>query len=153
MNIVTYNPARVLHDFFDTNFDSDQFFNRNWFDDYTSAKPAVIPRVNITETENEYTLVAEVPGMTEDNFNLEVHNDVLKLTGKREVTSDKEDDVYRVREFQHESFERSFKVGKEVDTDKVSAKLEDGILKVTLPKKEEVKAKKIDIRINRASNN
>ncbi len=91
--------------------------------------------------------------MTEDDFNLEVHNDVLKLTGKREVTSDKEDDVYRVREFQHESFERSFKVGKEVDTDKVSAKLEDGILKVTLPKKEEVKAKKIDIRINRASNN
>jgi HSP20 family protein len=157
MNIVTYNPAdnpaEDLQEFFNSNFDTDKFFNHGWSDRHPFANSATTPRVNITETENEYTLVAEVPGLSEKDVNVEVHNDVLKLTGNLEVTSDKEEDVYRIREFHHESFERSFKLGKEVDKDKVTAKLVNGVLKVTLPKKAEVKAKKIDIQVNAASNN
>ena len=149
MNIVTYNPVSELEKFFNT----DKFFNRNWRDEFPYAKKEETPRVNITEHENEYFLVAEVPGMSEKDVNLEVHNDVLKLTGKKEATSDKEGEVYHIHEFHHDSFERSFKLGKEVDTDKVTAKLEDGVLKVTLPKKHEVKAKKIDIQKKVAINN
>ena len=149
MNIVTYNPVSELEKFFNT----DKFFNHQWRDEFPHAQKEDSPRVNITETENEYSLVAEVPGMPEEDVHLEVHNDVLKLTGKKEVTSDKEEEAYHIREFHHESFERSFKLGKEVDTNKVSAKLEDGVLKVTLPKKHEVKAKKIDIQKQVAINN
>ena len=149
MNIVTYNPVSELERFFNT----DKLFHPKWRDEFPHAQKEDSPRVNITETEDEYSLVAEVPGMSEGDVNLEVHNDVLKLTGKKEVTSDKDEEVYHIREFHHASFERSFKLGKEVDTDQVSAKLEDGVLKVSLPKKHEVKAKKIDIQKQVAINN
>jgi HSP20 family protein len=139
MNLVTFNPEQALDSFFDT----DRFFG------FTRANldhPTVLPKINIIEKGDAFYLEAETPGMTEKDVSIEFHSGVLTLKGNREQDSTVEKNNYSIREFNAQSFERSFRLSDQIDPDTVSAKMDRGILKVTLPKKEQAKPKKIEVK-------
>ena len=140
MNLVTFNPEQALDRFFDT----DQFFG---FPRTHGEQPTVLPKVNVVETEEAFHLEAETPGMTQKDVSIEFHNGVLTLKGHREKDSQSDKNDYRIREFSKQSFARSFRLSDQIDSEKVAARMNQGILKVTLPKKEQAKPKKIEIKV------
>ena len=140
MNLVTFNPEQALDRFFDT----DQFFG---FPRTHGEQPTVLPKVNVIEKEEAFHLEAETPGMTQKDVSIEFHNGVLTLKGHREQSSQSDKHDYRIREFSKQSFARSFRLSDQIDSEKVAARMDQGILKVTLPKKEQAKPKKIEIKV------
>ena len=145
MSLVTFHTEQALDPFF--NFDSYQFFNTKQNRWRTNAE-ATSPKVNVTEDENFFHLEAETPGMKDKDIGIEVHNGVLTIKGHKENDSKTEQENYHIREFNSQSFERSFKLSDRVDTDKVSAKIDNGVLKVDLPKHEQTKPEKIEVHSN-----
>ena len=145
MSLVTFHPEQTLDPFF--NFDSDRFFNikrnRGQINEEVN-----LPKVNVTEDENFFHLEAETPGMKDKDISIEVHNGVLTIKGPKENKSDTEKESYHIREFSSQGFERSFKLSDRVNTEKVSAKIDNGVLKVDLPKHEQIKPKKIEVQSN-----
>ncbi len=99
-----------------------------------------MPAVNVLEDEDNFEIEVAAPGMAKENFNIEFNNG--KLTIKAEVEKKEEAKNYVKREFNYTSFTRVFTVSKhKVDDTKIAASYENGVLKVTLPKREEVKPK------------
>ena len=143
MSLVTWHPEEALDNFFDT----DRFFNVKPNRLYTEAE-TVVPRVNVTENENFFHLEAETPGMQDKDINIEVHNGVLTIKGYKEKEPDEKNENYHIREFNKQSFERSFKLSDLIDTGKVAAKIENGVLRVDLPKHEQIKPRKIEVQSN-----
>ena len=143
MSLVTWHAEEALDNFFDTN----RFFNVKPDRFYTETE-TVVPRVNVTENKNFFHLEAETPGMQDKDINIEVHNGVLTIKGYKEKESDKKNENYHIREFNKQSFERSFKLSDLIDTGKVAAKIENGVLRVDLPKHEQVKPRKIEVQSN-----
>ena len=138
MTLVTWQQEDTLNQFFDTG----RFLNVQPLQWHKEAE-AVSPKVNITETDNSFYLEAETPGMQDKDIGIEVHNGVLTIKGHTVNNSEKEN--YHIREFSSQSFERSFRLSDRVDTAHVSAKIENGVLKVDLPKNEQMKPLKIEI--------
>jgi len=103
------------------------------------------PPVDIKETDDALLVQAELPGIEKKDVRLEVKDGVLTLSGERRYEKDvKEENVHRV-ERAYGQFSRSFSLPRNVDADKVEATMKDGILKVTLPKRESAKPKEIAI--------
>ena len=143
MSLVTWHPEEALDNFFDT----DRFFNvkpNRW---YTETE-TIVPKVNVTENENFFHLEAETPGMQDKDINIEVHNGVLTIKGHKENESDRKKENFHIREFNKQSFERSFKLSDRIDTGKVAAKIDNGVLRVDLPKHEQIKPQKIEVQNN-----
>lgn len=124
------------------------FFNRIFNDDLMdwgnlnfSATNTSLPAVNVKEDDNKYEIEVAAPGMKKEDFNLKVENDVLTISSERkEEKEDKKEKGYSRREFSYQSFQRSFTLPEgHIVTDKISAKYNDGILYIELPKREEVK--------------
>ncbi len=145
MNIVKYAPRTHLDRFFDT----DRFFNDFWpwtsFDDRKVFADQL--KVNVVENKDNFTLTAEVPGLTEKDIEIEIKDGRMTLKGHVEESQEKEEKNYRMQEFSRRSFERSFTIGEGVDQDNISAKLDNGVLKLVLPKKEEAKPKTVKVAI------
>lgn len=123
----------------------------NIFDDFFgsdspaySARRGSTPAVNVMENDDEYVIEVAAPGMKKDDFKVEVNNGVLNISAEvEEKDEQKEDDKgYTRREFCYTSFNRSFAIPKnEVDEGKIDASYQDGLLKIKLQKREEVKPK------------
>jgi len=108
----------------------------------TSGSRTSVPAVNVQEDENEYVIEVAAPGMKKDDFKVEVNNDILTISAEKENKDEEKQEGYTRREFCYTSFNRSFAIPKnEVDQGKIDAKYEDGILKIKLQKREEVKPK------------
>jgi len=121
------------------------FLNRDWYDwnnQNYSLTNTTIPSVNIKETEDEFEVEMAAPGMAKDDFRIELNNSVLSISSEKESENETKDgkNVTR-REFSYQSFSRSFTLPAIVETDRISAKYENGILQVKIPKKEEAKPK------------
>jgi len=124
----------------------DDFFTRDVFDwsNANSAYGSSLPAVNIKEDENVFEVEVAVPGLKKDDFKIELENDVLTISSEKEFQEEKGDDNYKRREFRYSSFKRTFSLPQnKVDGDKVKAKYVDGVLHITLPKREEAKPKPI----------
>ena len=102
------------------------------------------PRTNIQETDNAYVLTLEMPGLSREDVEVSFENDTLIVKGDREEKSEKQEDKGVIRREYHTRFERSFNVHG-IDPDQVSAKMENGILLVTLPKSRERLGRKINV--------
>jgi HSP20 family protein len=104
-----------------------------------------VPPVNIRETEQSFTVELMAAGMKKEDFNIEVDNDLLTISAEVKAESDGEKGKFTRREFSFASFKRSFTLPETVKEDEINAAYEDGILKLTLPKKEEAlpKAKRL----------
>lgn len=121
------------------------FLNRDWYDwsnQNFSLTNTTIPSVNIKENENEFEVEMAAPGMTKDDFRIELNNSVLTISSeKQSENKSKEGENVTRREFSYQSFSRSFTLPVIVETDKITAKYENGLLRVNIPKKEEAKPK------------
>lgn len=132
----TMFPRLLLNDFFDTNalgMPSLLDFDDNLSRFGLSAK---IPSVNITENNEAYTIQLAAPGLEKKDFKIEVEDNLLTISSQKEQETNEEKDNYRRREFSYQSFSRSFQLPDNSQTDNIDALYQDGILKLTLPKKE-----------------
>ena len=118
-------------------------FNEFFDDDLwrvTPAKQFASPAVNILENEKDYQVEIAAPGMTNDDFKVRVENDnelVISLEKKEEHKEDKKKNYLR-QEFSYASYHQTFIIPEEVEVEHIAAAMNDGILTVTLPKKEQV---------------
>jgi len=146
MNKVKYAPQTHADRFFDT----DRFFNDFWpwasFENSKAVTDQV--KVNVVENKGDYILTAEVPGLTEKDIDIEIKDDLITLKGHTEESQEKEEDHFRMKEFSHRRFERSFRIGEGIDPDTVSAQLTHGVLTVVLPRREEAKPKTVKVGID-----
>jgi HSP20 family protein len=111
-----------------------------------------IPKVNIKENLANFIVELAAPGFNKENFSIEVDDTTLKISGKVASNDKKEatnkNESYTRREFRSNSFERSFTISDSIEIENLSAAYENGILVITLPKKEEVKAVKKMVEIS-----
>jgi HSP20 family protein len=98
-----------------------------------------VPAVNITEEKNTYLVALAVPGMKKDDFKISVEGNMLTISSEKEESKEENEKKYTRREYSYSSFSRSFTLPEEVIQEKIDAKYEDGVLKITLPRKEEAK--------------
>ena len=135
MKLVRYNsgwPFNLFDDFF-----NDDFFNWNFNLGNYGMK------TDIKENDNEYEFSIELPGLNKEDINVSFEDGYLVVSAKREKSEDEKNDKYLRSERSYGQYSRKFYVG-EIDEQKISAKYENGILKLSLPKDEieKVEAKK-----------
>lgn len=136
-NLVRFTPFREL----------DRFFEDDFFMPVMGRMAARVPAVDLYETENEVVAEVSVPGLDPKKVSIEIENNVLHIRGEEEVEQENRDRGYYHKEVRRGSFTRSIGLPLEVDTDKVTAKCENGMLKVVMPKSEKVKPKKVNVEI------
>lgn len=115
-------------------------------DAYNTEEPVIVPPVDIYETDDEYVIKAEMPGIEKDGIDVTLNNRELEITGKVNGSMPDEKNL-KYAEFRLYNYSRKFKVGDDVDYNKLTAKLENGILTLNLPKSERVKPRKIEIKV------
>ena len=113
-----------------------------------SALTAWSPSVDIYETEQELVLRADLPDLSEKDIDVRVENNMLTIRGERKFEKNVSEDNYLRMERAYGSFSRSFVLPSTVDESKVSADYKDGVLRVHLPKREEIQPRKIVIKSN-----
>ena len=124
----------------------DDFFNRdifNWGLSNYSDTNTTIPAVNIKETNDNYEVEVAAPGMSKKDFRIMLEGNVLTISSeKTQEQEDNKDSRYASREFSYQSFSRTFTLQKDVvDTEKIQASYQDGVLHLLIPKMEHVKQK------------
>lgn len=103
------------------------------------------PKVDIFEDQDVLVIEADMPGVKREDLDLTIENNVITLSGERKMEERKERENYHRVERSYGSFTRSFTLPRTVDTEKIKAEFKDGVLTVSLPKREETKARKIDV--------
>lgn len=103
------------------------------------------PPVDIKEDADAYTVHLEVPGVSQDNLHLSLQDNVLTIKGSKEQKQESGEGRYRRIERSYGSFSRSLSLPRNVDATRVEANLEDGVLEVRLPKREESKPRQINV--------
>lgn len=103
------------------------------------------PPVDIQETEEGFRLIAELPGLTKDDIQITLENNVLRLTGERKLEKDVRKESFQRIERVYGSFARSFSLPHQVDSERVTASFENGVLTLNVPKAEQAKPRKIAI--------
>ena len=105
-----------------------------------------MPSVDISETKDSLVVKAEIPGMESKDIDISLSGDLLTIKGeKKQKTEEKKENFHRI-ETRYGAFSRTIRVPVSVDPEKIEASYDNGVLKITLPKKEEVKAKQIEIK-------
>ena len=126
---------------FDRFFDNDLF---DWSNKNFSLTNTTLPSVNILEDDNSYEVEMAAPSLNKDDFKIELNNDVLTISSEKQTENEtKEGQRYTRKEFSYQSFSRSFTLPDSVDNDKIKAKYENGVLKVTIPKREDAKPRPV----------
>jgi HSP20 family protein len=112
----------------------------DWSNRHFSRTETTLPSVNIKESNDEFEVELAAPGFVKSDFHIELNNDVLTISSEKTLENETRDDQqFARREFSYQSFSRSFTLPNTVDNDKIKARYENGILSVTIPKKEESK--------------
>jgi HSP20 family protein len=140
------NKSQALSPVFNDVFES--FFNT---DPYVSDRLiSRVPAVNIAETENDYCIELAVPGMKKDDFKINLDKNILSISAetKSEKESGGEEKTYNRREYSYSSFVRTFTLPEAADYANISAQYTDGILRVSIAKKEEAKIQSREISIS-----
>ena len=138
MNLIKRNTDNWLPSIFDDMFKTD------WMDNGNSGMNRIgtsVPAVNISEDDDAFVLEVAAPGKTKKDFNLELENGVLTISSedKKENETKENGGRFTRREFSYSSFKRAFSLPESVDPEKVSAKYNEGVLKINLPKREDAK--------------
>jgi len=123
--------------------DWDHLFN-NVFGNYSTQSNDWKPSVDIHEDEKAFTINMDLPGMTKKDISINIREQLLSISGKRESKSD---NLYR-QERNFGSFSRSFNLPDEVNVEKIDAKFKEGVLTINLPLVTPIKPKEIEVKIN-----
>lgn len=104
------------------------------------------PRVDISETDTEYKIEAELPGINQKEIDVKIDNNILTIKGKKEDSKEEKDKNYHLRERYYGSFQRSISLPNNIDPDQIKASFEHGVLNITVPKNNKRIPKKIEVR-------
>ena len=145
MGIVRYDPFRDLRSLQE---EVNRLFSTNLtraFGDEGIGRGAWAPSVDIYENKDQIVLEAELPGMKQEDFDLSIENNVITLRGERRFEKTDESDNYHRVERSYGSFTRSFTLPQSVSSEDAHAEYNNGVLRVTLPKREETKSRRIEV--------
>ena len=145
MSIVRYDPFRDVRTLQE---EVNRLFSTNLtrgFGEESIGRGAWNPSVDIYENKDHIVLEAELPGMKREDFELSVENNVITLRGERQFEKNEDSDNYHRVERSYGSFTRSFTLPQTVSAEGATAEYKNGVLRVTLPKREEAKARRIEI--------
>ena len=146
MSIIRYDPFRDLRSLQD---EVNRLFSTSLsrsFGDEGIARGAWMPNVDIYENKDQIVLEAELPGMNREDFDLSIENNIITLHGERRFEKKDDGDNYHRVERAYGTFTRSFTLPQTVSADGAAAEYKNGVLRVTLPKREEVKARRIEVK-------
>jgi HSP20 family protein len=121
------------------------------FDDFTRGFPAatsasLAPSIDVSETDGEIEITAELPGLEEKDVEVTLEDQVLTIRGEKKAEKEEKDKNYRITERSYGSFYRALELPRGITEKDIKASLTNGVLKVTLPKPQPANAKKIDIK-------
>ena len=123
----------------------DNLFSRDlmdWSNSNFSLTNTTLPAVNIKETDDEFLIEMAAPGMSKKDFSIKLEDNIMTISSERKMEKEDQSDNYKRREFSYQSFQRSFGIDETlVNGDAIAARYLDGILYITLPKREEMKPK------------
>ncbi|MFQ6005855.1 MAG: Hsp20/alpha crystallin family protein [Woeseia sp.] len=148
MNLVSWSPFRDMEGFFDR-------YNRllsdrdlaGFDDDALRSNLSWRPRADISETKNAYLIKAELPEVGKDDIHVETANGMLTISGERRMEKDEETEKqHRIESF-YGRFSRSFALPSDVDESKISARTENGMLNVRLPKTKVTETRPVEISV------
>lgn len=145
MSIVRYSTA---NDFVPTSFSNliDRFFSDSLARTGGSSY-SFVPKVDILENDKAYEISVAVPGLSKEDFKIDLNDNFLTISGERKFSKEKKEHNLHVVETQYGNFSRSFSLPENVDASKISAKYADGILEITVPK-DEKKTLKTTIKVS-----
>ena len=140
MALVRWEPV-PMHRLFNSLFD-------------TATAPAATPRrwlpaTDLIESETHYVLRADLPGVSEDEINVELENDVLTISGERKTEHQDQKAGYHRLERTSGSFRRSLRLPEGVDAEAITASFDRGVLEVSVPKPEQSKPRKVQISVGK----
>lgn len=137
MSLIKRNEANWLPSVFDDMFKAD------WLGGTTNVNSigTSIPAVNIHESDESFMVAVAAPGKVREDFKIELDNDVLTISSedKKENESTVKNGRFTRKEFSYSNFKRAFSLPDSVDSDKISASYNNGVLEINLPKREEAK--------------
>src|SRR5579863_3644187 len=119
--------------------------------DESLSTSSFAPAVDVYEDEHNVTLKIEVPGIDEKDIDVRIENNTLTVRGERKIEKEEKEENYRRVERQYGSFTRTFNLPTTVDSEKVSANYDKGVLKIALPKKAAAKPKQIKVNVGTGS--
>lgn len=123
----------------------DHFFGNDLFDNiFNSNFSAVnvnLPAVNIIESKENFRIEIAAPGLNKEDYKIDLHNDLLTISSEKKSENEEKNEKYMRKEFNYASFKRSFIIPDSANVDSINASYKNGILNVTIPKKEEAKEK------------
>lgn len=111
---------------------------KEWFNDGLATRSLTLPRVNISESSDSYTLSLAAPGLQKKDFKIDVQGNLLTISAEKEESKEEKEEKYSRKEYNFSSFSRSFTMPDEVQMDKIEAGYENGVLKIILPKNEKI---------------
>lgn len=120
----------------------DDFFKpwNEWFDKGSLwGRVMQVPAVNITEHKDFYLVSLAAPGLKKNDFKIDVDGNMLTISSEMEENKEEKDKKFTRKEYNYSSFSRSFSLPEEINKEKIEAKYEDGVLKISLPRTEEAK--------------
>jgi HSP20 family protein len=123
-----------------------RLFHKFFGNDLTDTHSNVFPPVNIYQDNANIYLTAELPGMETSDVTIDIEQDSIQIQGERKIENEGEKLYYHRREREGGTFSRKLTFRSKIDTNRVSAGLKDGILKVTMPKAQETQPKKIVVK-------
>jgi len=144
MTLVKFNGPKnnAVNPWFNDVFES--FFNDSFVSDRLVSR---VPAVNIAETENEFHIELAAPGLSKEDFKVNLDKNVLTISAEKKAENTVNDKKYSKREYSYNSFVRSFTLPESADQSKIEAEYTDGILKLNVAKKEEAKVQTREIAI------
>ena len=146
MTLVKWNPNSHMLTGFDRMLDD--FFNDGWNVPAVTRNSNWLPSVDIRETDDTFTITADLPGLKKKDVKITVNDSMLEISGERSYENKEDNGSYHRRERSYGSFQRSFHLPETVKEDKITASFKDGILLVAVPKSEEVKPKGYEVKIS-----
>ncbi|HVP20189.1 MAG TPA: Hsp20/alpha crystallin family protein [Spirochaetia bacterium] len=141
MNLIRYSPNTL--DLLDN--------VSSWFDDMF-VEPVfgrgAVPAVDVKETDSQYLMEVELPGLSEKDVEVKLDNKLLTISSRKEENKEEKKDGYLIRERRSSSFARSFVLPEGIDREKISAEFKNGVLNLSFPKSPAAKPKTIEVKAN-----
>ena len=132
MTLVRWTPKPVSF-FNDFNGILNSVFEEGW-DNSTEISTAWSPAIDVQESGKSFFIYADLPGLSKSDIKVNIENNILSISGKKERLKNEDNDSFHYRERSYGSFNRSFKLTKNVDDKKISANFSDGVLSIAIPK-------------------
>jgi len=143
MTLVRWKPFREVAGIQD---DINRLFDEAW-SQRNNSNGLLVPPLDISESEDGFTITCDLPGVTKDEIDIQLHDGILTIKGEKQQETDEKKTNYHRLERVYGSFSRSLSLPTTIDPDKISGSYQDGVLKVTVGKREETKPKQIKVEV------